>query len=125
MIVQDHPWFCDMPESLRYMRAEDLPRPFIEKGIVFILPDRLRHFRKNLYHVRRRDAEDSATYAPLFRARCILESEPHPEDMLGPFDVYPFYTKVARNRRHYLDYYMLFLFDGQPDFARFRELAGE
>ena len=112
-----------MPDSLRYMKVEEFPRPFIEKGIVFILPDKLRHFRRNLYHVRRRDDEDSATYAPLFRATCILESEPRPEGMFGPFDVYPFYTKVARNRRHYLDYYMLFLFDSQPDFARFRNLV--
>ncbi|AQS84987.1 MAG: hypothetical protein ABF876_06550 [Acetobacter aceti] len=112
-----------MPEGLHYMREEEFPRPFIEKGIVFILPDKLKNFRKNLYHVRRRQDDDSALYVPLFRARCVLESEPRPEGMSGPFPVYPFYTRVARNRRHYLDYYMLFLFAGQSDLARFRNLT--
>ncbi|GBQ21114.1 hypothetical protein AA0472_0349 [Acetobacter estunensis NRIC 0472] len=123
MIVLDHPYFCDMPDSVRYMRPETFPRPFIEKGIVFVLPDKLKNFRRNLFHVRRRDDDSAATYVPLFRAKCILESDPRPPDLLGPYDVYPFYTKVARNRRHYLDYYMLFLFSGQPEFARFRALA--
>jgi hypothetical protein len=123
VIVQDYPWFSDMPDCLYYMRAEEFPRPFIEKGIIFILPDKLKNFRKNLYHVRRRDNDDSALYVPLFRANCLLESEPCPKDMSGPFPVYPFYTRIARNRRHYLDYYMLFLLGSQSERARFNTLT--
>lgn len=124
MIVQDHPYFCDMPDDVRYLRPKELTRPFIEKTIVFVIPDRLKDFRRNLRHVRKRSNEDGAVYAPLFRARCLLASDPYPEGCVGPLDVYPFYTKVARNKRHYLDYYMLFLFDSQPEYAKFRSLTG-
>lgn len=123
MIVQDYPFFCDMPEDMRYLRQETFSRPFIEKSIIFIIPDKIRDFRKNLYHVRRRENEEGAVYVPLFRGRCQLAHEPVTEGYSGPCDVYPFYTQVARNRRHYLDYYMLFLFRGQAEFAKFRDLT--
>ncbi|WP_173582172.1 hypothetical protein [Acetobacter musti] len=123
MIVQDHPWFCDMPDDLRYLKPKEFQKPFIEKTMIFILPDKLKDFRRNLWHVRKRKNEEGAVYIPLFRVQCILDRDPLPPGYLGPFNVYPFYSKVARNKRHYLDYYMLFVFDGQPNYAKFRSLT--
>ncbi|NHO19336.1 hypothetical protein GOB90_10190 [Acetobacter oeni] len=112
-----------MPDDLRYLEPAELSKPFIEKTMIFILPDKLKDFRKNLWHVRKRENEEGAIYVPLFRARCILAEDPVPPGYSGPFSVYPFYSKVARNKRHYLDYYMLFILSGQSDQAKFRSLT--
>ncbi|EHH67945.1 hypothetical protein [Gluconobacter morbifer] len=124
MIVQDHPYFCNMPEDMRYYRPAVFPEGFIEKSIVFVLPDRLRKFRRNLWHVRRNPGDD-AVYMPLFRVNCVLESEPQPTGLEGPFDIYPFYTRTTKTRSRELDYYVLFLFREKLAFLRCQELTGD
>jgi hypothetical protein len=53
MIIQGYTYFCDMPDDARYLRSPQPDERFIEENMVFILPDRLRKFRRQLWHVRR------------------------------------------------------------------------
>lgn len=121
MIVQDHPHFCNMPEDMRYYQPEHFGEGFIEKSMVFLLPERLKKFRRNLWHVRRNPGDD-AVYMPLFRVNCILPSEPAPAGLQGPFDVYPFYTRTTKTRSRELDYYVLFIFRDRMSWMRCKAL---
>ncbi|GAN99901.1 hypothetical protein Gxy13693_033_075 [Komagataeibacter xylinus NBRC 13693] len=124
MIVQDTNFFCDMPADMKYLRDRNPPQNFLEQNMIFVLPQRLRKFRKNLFHVRRTDA-DATVYAPLFQVRCITEHDPVPEGYDGPFDVFPFYTNPTRRRRRTLDYYVLFLFQDKLSYVRCRDALDE
>lgn len=125
MLVQGHSFFSDMPEDVRYFKPRVFSKPFIEKTMVFVLPEKLKDFRRSLWHVRKCENEEGSNYIPLFRAQCILTEEAAPAGLEGPYDVYPFYSRVPRNKRHYLDYYMLFLFRSRPEYAKFCALSGE
>lgn len=122
MIVQDHPYFCNMPDDMQYYRPDVFPSGFIEKSMVFALPDRLKKFRRNLWHVRRNPGED-AVYMPLFRVDCILKTDPPPLGLQGPLDAYPFYTRTTKTRSRELDYYVLFIFREKLSFMRCQELV--
>lgn len=122
MIIRDVAFHADMPDDMRYLRRPDGTQTFIEKDMIFLLPERLKDFRKNLYHVRRVNGSDSALYAPLFLVRCVI-SDAEMDGFSGPFDVFPFYEKIARNKRHYRDYYMLFLFRHQVDYRKYCRLC--
>ena len=124
MIVQDHPFFCNMPEDMRYYRPLEFPEGFIEKSMVFIIPDRLRKFRRHLWHVRRNPG-DEAIYMPLFRVQCILPNDAAPAGLKGPLDVYPFYARTTKTRNKALDYYLLFLFRDRLSYQRCNQLIVE
>ena len=122
VIVRDAAFYVDMPDDMRYFRRPDGTQTFIEKDMVFLLPERLKDFRKNLYHVRRVNDPNSALYAPLFQARCVI-SVSGIDGFDGPNDIFPFYEKIARNKRHYRDYYMLFLFRHRADYRKYGRLC--
>ncbi|MBS4075272.1 hypothetical protein KGY14_08705 [Ameyamaea chiangmaiensis] len=111
-----------MPDDLRYRTRPSTGAAFIEKDMVFVLPARLKDFRRHLHYVAEVPGSDSALYKPLFRATCIVDTYPAPPGFDGPRTIYPFYARVARNKRHYRDYYMLFLFRHQPEMAKFQML---
>lgn len=121
MIVQGYNFFCDMPDDTRYLRAAQPDERFIEENMIFILPDRFRKFRKNLWHVRK-NAGPTHIYMPLFRVQTLLASEPLPQGYDGPQDVFPFYTHTARRRSRSLDYYLLFLFKDKTSFVKCQQL---
>lgn len=121
MIVHGYNFFCDMPEDTLYLRRKTENERFIEENMVFILPDRLRKFRKNLWHVRK-NAGPTHIYMPLFRVHTLLASEPQPQGYDGPLDVFPFYTHTARRRSRSLDYYLLFLFRDKTSFVKCSQL---
>ncbi|MFT8645569.1 hypothetical protein [Gluconacetobacter sp.] len=125
MIVRDFAFHADMPDDMRYLRRPDGVQRFIEKDMIFLLPERLKDFRKDLYHVCRINSSDSALYGPLFQVRCVIADGAAVEGFEGPCDVFPFYEKVARNKRHYRDYYVLFLFRHQADYRKYRRLCRE
>ncbi|MFT9460206.1 MAG: hypothetical protein ABF611_11700 [Acetobacter orientalis] len=121
MIVQGYNFFCDMPQDMRYLRQESEGERFIEENMIFILPDRLRKFRKNLWHVRK-NAGPTHIYVPLFRVQTQLASELLPQGYAGPLDVYPFYTHTSRRRSRSLDYYVLFVFKDKTSFVKCSQL---
>lgn len=123
MIVQGYNHFHDMPQDMRYLESSTESGGFIEHGMIFIVPARLRKYRRSLFHVRLNDGP-AAEYAPIFRCRCQTSSEPLPEGYDGPYDVYPFYARTSRTRGHRKDYYVLFLFRDKMSYVRFRDLAG-
>ncbi|MFT8517518.1 MAG: hypothetical protein ABF673_10675, partial [Acetobacter persici] len=108
MIIQGYNFFCDMPDDMRYLRNSTPDENFIEENMIFILPDRLKKFRKNLWHVRR-NAGATHIYLPLFRVKTILEQDPIPPGYEGPLDVFQFYNHTSKRRSRALDYYLLFV----------------
>lgn len=121
MKIQGYNFFCDMPEDMQYLRRESPDERFIEENMIFILPDRLRKFRKNLWHVRK-NAGATHVYIPLFRVKTLLASEAAagavPEGYEGPFDVFPFYAHTSKRRSRSLDYYLLFIFRDKTSFVK-------
>ncbi len=86
-----------MPEDTRYLRRAQPDERFIEENMVFILPDRLRKFRRHLWHVRRNPGPVHV-YVPLFRVNTLVASEPLPAGYGAVQDVYPFYTHTTHRR---------------------------
>lgn len=123
MIIRGYNFFCDMTPDMQYLRNHDPVDGFIERNMIFVLPDRLRRFRKNLYHVRR-NTGPSHEYSPLFRVRSQLRSDPVPAGYDGPCDVFPFYANATMTRTRHKDYYVLFIFRDKMSWARFRQIAG-
>lgn len=121
MIIQGYNFFCDMPDDMRYLRNSTPDESFIEENMIFILPDRLKKFRKNLWHVRR-NAGATHIYIPLFRVKTILEQDPIPPGYEGPFDVFPFYTHTSKRRSRALDYYLLFVFRHKETYVQCKSL---
>ncbi|QOF95628.1 hypothetical protein IFJ82_02860 [Novacetimonas hansenii] len=123
MIIRGYNFFCDMTPDMQYLRNHDPVDGFIERNMIFVLPDCLRRFRKNLYHVRR-NTGPSHEYSPLFRVRSQLRSDPVPAGYDGPCDVFPFYANATMTRTRHKDYYVLFIFRDKMSRARFRQIAG-
>jgi hypothetical protein len=122
MIVRDFKFNADMPDDMKYLRLPEKTSPFIEYGMIFIIPERLKNFRKNLFYVKKLQNEDSNIYQKLFPIKCITpDDQKHPE-YEGPFDVFPFYEKSTLRKRNPRDYYLLFLFRHQADFRRYSHL---
>ncbi|AOX16007.1 hypothetical protein [Kozakia baliensis] len=121
MIIQDYNFYCDMPDDTQYLESATPQEGFIERNMIFLLPDRLRKFKKNLYHVRR-NTGPSNTYAPIFRVRCLTQSEILPEGYNGPFDVFPFYTHTTKTRARHKDYYVLFIFKDKLSYVKCKSL---
>ena len=117
MKIQGYNFFCDMPDDARYLRRAQPDERFIEENMIFILPDRLRKFRRNLWHVRRNPGPVHI-YVPLFRVETLLESDPLPPEYGPPQDVFPFYTHTTRRRGRALDYYVLFIFRDKESYVR-------
>lgn len=117
MKIQGYNFFCDMPDDMLYLRKESPDERFIEENMVFILPDRLRKFRKNLWHVRK-NAGPTHIYIPLFRVKTILASDPVPSGYEGPLDVFPFYAHTSKRRSRSLDYYLLFVFRDKASYVK-------
>lgn len=123
MIVRNFAFYADMSDDMRYMRRNDGGQTLIEQDMVFVLPPRLRDFRKNLFHVRRVEKSDSTLYAPLFQVRCVMADHEAMQGFDGPCDVFPFYEKSFRRRRNYRDYYVLFLFRHKVEYQKYLRLC--
>ncbi|MCP1242225.1 hypothetical protein GOB86_06605 [Acetobacter lambici] len=121
MIIQGYNYFCDMPEDAQYLRSPQPDERFIEENMVFILPDRLRKFRRHLWHVRRNPGPVHV-YVPLFRVNTVMASEPLPAGFGAAQDVYPFYTHTTHRRGRALDYYVVFIFKDKDSYVRCQTL---
>mgnify|MGYP001248190785 FL=1 len=123
MIVRNFAFYADMPDDMRYLRKPGGQPTWIEQDMVFLLPPRLKDFRKNLFHVRRAEKTESALYASLFQVKCVVAGQEDTTGFDGPYDVFPFYEKVFRRRRQYRDYYVLFLFRHKTDYQKYMRLC--
>lgn len=123
MIVRNFAFYADMPDDMRYWRKPDGQQIWIEQDMVFLLPERLKDFRKNLFHVRREERADSTLYSALFQVKCVVGAQDTPPGFDGPHDVFPFYEKIQQRRRNYRDYYVLFLFRHKRDYQKYQRLC--